>query len=46
MCKEASNYYKWLFQKQSSTDPEPLLEKLRGKALSDQIEKYSIRALP
>jgi hypothetical protein len=46
MCKEASNYYKWLFQERPSTDPEPPSGKLRGKALSEPDKKHSIRALP
>jgi hypothetical protein len=39
MCKEASNYYKWLFEERPSTDPEPLLEKLKEKALSELDKK-------
>jgi len=31
MCKEAANYYMWLFQEIQSIEPEPLLEKLKEK---------------
>jgi hypothetical protein len=47
MCKEASNYDKWLFQERTSTDPEPLSEKKsEEKPLANQIKNYSIRASP
>jgi hypothetical protein len=38
MCEEAANYYIWLFQEKQSIDPEPLLEKLRGKNYQKQTK--------
>jgi hypothetical protein len=35
MCEEAANYYICLFQEKQALEPEPLLEKLREKKLSE-----------
>jgi hypothetical protein len=39
MNDEAAGYYKWLFQEKPSVNPEPLLEKLREKTLSEPDKK-------
>jgi hypothetical protein len=35
MCEEAANYYIWLLQEELALEPEPLLDKLREKKLSE-----------